>query len=96
LLPPTKEDLEKALYRYKGWALDVKKNIWGYPEKPLYDKMFYKEKYINHIKDVHNYFNNRSNDFIEINVSRKEDFKKLCEFLCVTTKMKEFPWENKT
>lgn len=95
-IPPSEEGLRNALYRYKGWALDAMKFFWNYPNVALYDEKKYKEKYTNHNDEVRSYFKNRPNDMIEINVAKKEDFTKLCDFLEVQTKMTDFPWENKT
>jgi hypothetical protein len=76
--------------------LQSARNNWDYPNVPMYDEKYYKNRYISHIEDVRSYFNDREEDFIEINISRKEDFKRLCTFLKVTTVLEDFPWENKT
>nr|WKN36988.1 sulfotransferase [Tunicatimonas sp. TK19036] len=93
---PTAKEMENTLYRYKGWVLDTAKFFWDYPEVPLYNESAYKAKYIKHIQDVNTYFENRSNDFLQINVANKGDFKKFCAFLNIETTMENFPWENKT
>jgi hypothetical protein len=94
--PPDEEDKRNALYRYRGFMLQSARNNWDYPNVPMYDEKYYKNRYISHIEDVRSYFNDREEDFIEINISRKEDFKRLCTFLKVTTVLEDFPWENKT
>lgn len=95
-IPPNEEDLRNALYRYKGWALDSMKFFWDYPNVDLYDEKKYKERYNHHIETVRSYFKNRPNDLIEINVAKRTDFIRLCDFLEVQTQMTDFPWENKT
>ncbi len=94
--PPNEEDRRNALYRYKGYSLQVAVNNWGYPAVPLYDRQYYIQKYLNHIEEVRQYFAGREGDFIEINLSRKEDFARLCSFLNITTPLTDFPWENRT
>jgi hypothetical protein len=93
---PSIHDLENAEYRYRGWTLDVFKFFWNYPEVPLYDEKVYKQRYIDYNKEVNEYFAGREKDFLEINVSRKNDFQKLRDFLSVETDLIDFPWENKT
>lgn len=93
---PTEKDLAKASYRYEGMALDYIKAFYNYPEKPLFHKPTYIEMYERHLIDVRNYFQGRSNDFIEINVARESDLNLLANFLNVKTNMKKFPWINKT
>lgn len=93
---PSETELANALYRYKGMMLDTKKLFYDYPSVPLYDKQFYMNKYRTHNEDVRSYFANRTNDFIEINVSRNKDFKALTQFLNVETTATKFPWRNRT
>ena len=94
--PPDEEDKRNALYRYKGFMLQSARNNWDYPNVPMYDEKEYKQRYSNHNDDIRAYFKDRPDDFIEINVGHKRDFKRLCAFLKVTTKLQDFPWENKT
>ena len=93
---PNESDSANALYRYKGWLLDFARSFWNYPIVPLYDEHEYKSRYLRHIADVQQYFINRDNDLITINVSQKDDFSRLCRFLHVQTDIEGFPWMNKT
>jgi len=94
--PPDIKDLKDGLYRYKGYLYDSFCYRWNYPTTPLFDKSHYIQSYLNHIQDVRNYFKDRPDDLIEINVSQHADFDRLCDFLKVKTNLKRFPWENKT
>jgi hypothetical protein len=94
--PPSEKDKKNALYLYKGWIYDVSRFFWDYPEIPLYDPKNYKKKYLDHIIEVNEYFKCRPNDFIEINLSKQDDFYRLCDFLSIETNISNFPWENKT
>jgi len=93
---PTKEDLAKSHYLYKGWALESFGWFWDYPNVALYDEEYYKEKYSDYNASVSKYFLGRENDFIRINVSKQNDFGVLCDFLNIKTEMTALPWENKT
>jgi len=94
--PPTESDLANVNNIYKGFLLDAMKISWDYPNVKLYDEVYYKKKYLNHNQDVREYFKDRPNDFMEFNVSKKEDFKSLIKFLNIDTNMKQVPWANKT
>ena len=94
--PPKEKDLAKVDNIYKGFLLDAMKISWNYPKIGLYDEHYYKQIYSKHIEDVREYFKSRPDDLIEINVSRKNDFKTLVSFLNIETKMEGFPWVNKT
>jgi hypothetical protein len=94
--PPTKEDLENANYRYKGYMLESQVLLYGYPKTLLYDEEVYKSHYIKNNSDKREYFKSRPHDFIEINVAIKDDFCRLCEFLNIETNLTDFPWLNKS
>lgn len=93
---PDEIDQGNALYRYKGWLLDFARSFWDYPRVPLYDENEYKARYLRHIALVQEYFAHRPNDLITINLSIKDDFARLCQFLNVQTNIEGFPWMNKT
>jgi hypothetical protein len=94
--PPDENDLKNAVYRYKGFMLDVFKCFYDYPAIPLYDKEAYTQIYEDHIRSVREYFENKPGKLLEINVAEKGDFKKLVQFLSIDTNLKTFPWKNKT
>ncbi len=95
--PPTEHDLMNATYRYKGWALDMKKIIWNYPEIPLYDENYYKQKYSEHNHQVKEYFKNRTDCLLILNVAEEGSYQKLADFLNIRVNEDEqFPWLNKT
>lgn len=94
--PPTQDDLRNATYRYRGYALEIFTYLHGYPKIPLYDENAYKKQYIIDNNEKRKYFENRSTDFIEINLANKEDFHRLCDFLEVKTVIDGFPWLNRS
>lgn len=94
--PPSEKDLRDSTYRYKGYVLDVFTHLHGFPKIPLYDEESYKDYYIKDNNDKRAYFNNRSSDFIEINLINNDDFQNLCKFLEVETTIDTFPWLNRS
>ena len=94
---PTEDDLRNAIYRYKGFALNTKRWFYDYPNTPLYDKKYYTEVYLNHIKEVKKYFKNRKDKLLILNVAEKDSYQRLAHFLNVTVDPDAtFPWLNKT
>jgi hypothetical protein len=68
-----------------------------YPNVPLYDEISYKQNYLNHIADVKEYFKDRPNDLLILNVADEDSYQKLASFLNVkVAKDAKFPWLNKT
>ena len=43
--------------------------------------IYFKEQYLQHFEQAQSYFKNRENDFLSINISKKESFEQLCTFL---------------
>ena len=77
----TKTDMINISYVYKGWLYNIFKNIYKTPDDDLYnEEILYKfyEKYNN---DVIEYFKNKPDKLLVINLENKEDFFKLKEFL---------------
>ncbi len=94
---PKKEDLNRASYIYPGFMFDVVCGNYNHPEVPLYDKKTYLNFYTDHINKVEEYFQDKPDQLIKINVSMQEDFKKLCNFLKIKEhNLKSFPHKNKT
>lgn len=90
---PTAENLANVNYVYKGYAL--KNMLYHFGDK-LYDKENYTTIYNNHNNEVIEYFKDRPNDFISINVTSNSDYTKLCNFIGVKSLRDSFSWENKT
>lgn len=93
---PTVSDLQKVIYRYPGFVWEVRKHVFGFSEKDdPYDPEIWKKHYRTHNESVRNYFQNKNN-FLEINLSEKDAYNKMCEFLGKTPLYDFFPWKNKT
>lgn len=92
--PPNENDLKNATYRYKGYAFDALALLYKYPKIELYDELVYKNHYVKDNDEKRAYFKDRTNDFIEINLSNQIDFQRLCQFLNVETTLRSFPQLN--
>ncbi len=95
---PTVEMLKKVDYVYPGWTWNTIKKMHNITENDdPYNKEMLISYYENHNKDVLEYFKDRPNDLLVLNVSDKRSYQKLAKFIGIKVDGKaEFPWENKT
>lgn len=93
---PTREDLKEAFYIYKGRPLERQELNGLEPDVDPYDIELMKERYISHNRCVKNYFRNRPNDLLVLNVAEKNAFQELCRFTGKKSNETRFPWVNKT
>lgn len=92
---PTKEDLLGATYCYPGFAWEAIRLVWNTPETDPYHKPTLAAYYERHNADVRDYFRLKTN-FIEINLSDKSAYQKLCKFLGKQPVAQDFPWLNRS
>ncbi len=92
---PTPEDLQNAGYVYLGWMWKSHTEKFG-DSLPLYQREVLMPYYENHNEWVRNYFKNKSQQLLEINVSAPNAIKKLSDFVSIQPKYDTFPHENKT
>lgn len=92
---PTAEDLLEANYVWKGYAYNVIR-VHGTPDNDPYNKESMISHYQRHNQEVINYFKDRPDDLLVINIAEKGSYKKFVDFLGVDTTQDDFPWENKT
>jgi hypothetical protein len=90
---PVKEDLLKATYCYPGFVWESMRLVWNTPEDDIYHKPTLISHYERHNADVRDYFRRKSN-LLEINVSDKGAYRRLCQFLGREPVGKDFPWVN--
>lgn len=88
--------LKEADYCYKGYAYDTKVLVYDLPGDDPYDRETLLEHYRYHNKMVQDYFKNRPEDLLVLDVSDADAYKKLCEFIGKPYKQKSFPWKNKS
>jgi len=92
---PTKEDLQNAMYRRKGFVWETNRILLNTPEDDIYHRPTLLACYERHNSGVRDYFRYKKN-FIEINLSEKGTYPKMCAFLGRRPVNDEFPWLNKT
>lgn len=93
--PPTLDELKQSKnFIYRGYLHDSDVLQWG--EENLYKPEVFKIRYNAHIAAVRDYFKDRPDRFIEINVSQQQDYQRLVDFLGIKTTIRQFPHENKS
>jgi len=92
---PSKEDLENAKYRYKGFAWDVNRTLYSTPEHDPYKKEELLEFYKCHNLSVISYFKFKRN-LLVLNLKEKNAYHRFCDFLGRKPLQDHFPWLNKT
>ncbi len=93
---PQKTDLLNASYIYPGWAWKAFRCIYDTPEEDLYNKEILINSYINYNNDVQEYFKDKPNQLIVINLKDEDTNAKLRDFLALESPIQEIPWENRT
>jgi len=92
---PTKIDLKRSGYRYKGFAWDANRALYDSPQSKPYLKTRLIKTYEDHITNVKHLFSGKQNLLI-IDISKPDAVKRLEDFLGITSKLKTMPWLNKT
>ncbi len=92
---PSAECLQEDDSFIKGfWYKAVK--LYGAPDEDIYNKEILIDSYNRYNKIVMEYFKNRPNDLLILNVAEKCSYTKFVEFLGIKPIYDDFPWENKT
>ncbi|MEY8729268.1 sulfotransferase [Francisella philomiragia] len=93
---PTYEDLANAEYVRKGFMTRIVDGH-GTSAKDPYNKEIMIEHYNRHNQSIIDYFKDRPDDLLVINLSEKSSYQKFCEFIGRECSADDtFPWENKT
>lgn len=87
---------ELAYPAYKGFPYDVRVLVHDCTESDPYNKNALIAHYNLHNEMVRDYFRNRPDDLLILNVSEKGAYQKLCSFLGKPCVSEEMPWRNKT
>lgn len=93
---PTKQDLQNAYYVWKGRPWEVFSYKYKTPDDDPYNKAMLISFYNNYNNEIIEYFADRPDDFIVINVGEEGAYQKFVRFLGIDSPYSEFPWENKT
>lgn len=92
---PTLEDLKRADYACPGFMVNTLR-VHGTPEEDPYNKDIMMAHYERHNRAVRDYFRDRPEDLLVLNVAEKGAYWKFVEFLGVNSPYQDFPWENRT
>lgn len=90
--PIEEKHLADAHYHQKGWMLDCMRLIFDYPNTPLYDKDAYIRIYEQHNQAIIDYFKDRPNDLLILNVGEPDAYNQLRLFLGFAPSNDPFPW----
>ena len=92
---PTVDDLKSAPYVVPGFMYNVIR-VHGTSDENPYDKEVMVAHYERYNREVIEYFKDRTDDLLVINVSEKGAYQKFAHFLRVDSPFDDFPWENRT
>lgn len=93
---PTAEDLKAAHYIFKGRPYLGNRLTYHGPPNDPYNKEVLIAHYRAHNKAVIDYFKDRPDDLLVLNVAKQGAYDKLCDFLGKPRVGRAFPHENKT
>ena len=94
---PTEEDLKNSNYGYRGLSYDYMKRNFNYPNTPLYEKETYIRIHEKRNQEIKDYFKDRDNQLLILNVSEEYALQKLGAYLGFKfPRDLQFPWINKT
>lgn len=94
---PSVEDLKNSKYGYLGMAYDNYVCFYNYPQTPLYDKDAYIKIYEDRNNEIIEYFKDRPDQLLILNVSDETAYTDLGRFLNIKIPAgRKFPWYNKT
>jgi hypothetical protein len=94
---PNWEDLKNTAYVYKGWTYNFIQKCYGLTDSDNpYDKIILTQHYEKRNQEIINYFKDRPNDLLVINLSEPDAYKNFCDFIGIKSSKNNFPWENKT
>tara|TARA_R100000306_G_C4379973_1_gene143745 strand:+ start:5114 stop:5815 length:702 start_codon:yes stop_codon:yes gene_type:complete len=93
---PTKEDLKEADYVFKGYPWIMNRIMFQSPEESPYNRKVLIAAYERHIENVKEYFKDRPESLLILNVAEDGAYQKLARFLNTKTDKVDFPWLKKT
>ena len=92
---PTVEDLKNAPYVWPGFMYNMVR-VHGTPENDPYNKEIMVAHYKRYNREVMEYFKDRTDDLLVINVGEGGAYQKFAQFLGVDSPFDDSPWENRT
>ena len=93
--PLNRETLQKANYRYPGFAWEANRLLYRSPEDNPYRQEDLMADYKAHIKRVEAHFLHQNN-LLKINLNEENAVEKLSSFLEIEPRVETMPWLNKS
>jgi hypothetical protein len=93
---PTSEELQNAIYCYKGWLWEANQILYDMPEDDPFRKDVLIRHYEAHNSTVLDYFKYRPDDLLVLNLAEEGSYGKLCKFLNREPVYEKMPWKNKS
>jgi len=92
---PTSDELKAAGYRRKGFMYNTVK-VHGTSDSDPYNKAQLKAHYEQHNTQVIQYFRNRPDQLLVLNIASDDGYQRLIDFLGERSSQTTFPWKNQT
>ena len=92
---PTIDDLRSATYVRKGFMYNTVR-VHGTPDHDPYNKGIMIGHYNRYNQSVKDYFKERSDDLLVINLAESGAYRRFVNFVGVQSAFNDFPWENKS
>ena len=92
----TYEDLKNSTYVSNTFRAKFITDAHGTSHEDPFNKDILIKQYNEHLEYVDNYFKQRPNDLLTINIAEPADFKRFLTFIDKSSNATSFPWENKT
>jgi len=93
---PTADDLKQFSYRRTGWLWRQQQIVYDIDENSLYDREIYIKHYVSHNQGILDYFRDRPEDLLILNLSKSNSMQSLCAFLDITFANQAMPHLNKS
>lgn len=93
--PPNYTEMLNSDFIRPGYKTNMLK-LYGTSKEDPYNAEILKAHYEWHNAQIIEYFKNRPNDLLVINISDPNAYKQFCDFIHEKPLYSQFPWENKT
>jgi hypothetical protein len=93
---PNATDLKEFCYCEPGWLWRFHQLTYGIDESTLFERSRYMQSYVSHNRQVKDYFKNRHDDLLVLNVSDSLAIKNLCKFLEIEYSGQQMPYLNQS
>ena len=91
----TTEDLKKCNYIYRGWIWEFHQLAFPVSEEDPFQRSILIDKYIEHSADIKDYFRQKSDRLLVLNLSEPNAYQEFIQFVGVDSPRSQFPWEKK-